>query len=122
MIADAELGGWGLIWEGYAVLLALFQTLQSATVQWSYTDITHACVDNMNKTDVIKIGPAPSPPFLSADILLSEETRNARTANDDILLLLHSLLPPLLLSDCLFVSPPFTQSPLHSLGPQGCEA
>lgn len=36
-----RIGGWGSIGGGCAVLLALFQTLQSATVQWSYTDITH---------------------------------------------------------------------------------
>lgn len=70
---------WGLIW-GAAALLALFQTLQSATVQWSYTDITH--VNNMNKTDVIKIGPAPSPPLLFSVILLWAEKGAQEKGND----------------------------------------
>lgn len=71
----------------------------------------------MNKTDVIKIGRAPSPPSLSLLLFCSEEKRSTRTANYAAVLLLHSLLLFLLLSNCLSASPPFTHLPFIRLVP-----
>lgn len=103
---------------GCTVLLALFQTLQSGTVQWSYTDITH--VNNMNKTDVIKTGPLPSPaPFCCFSALWWE--RSTTEGKLCCSSLTHS--PPL--SFALWLSFPlssFHPSSLHSVSPWGCKA
>lgn len=118
MIAGAELGGGGL-----------FGGLCNAARPYFFPDTAvchgplvihwyHTCVNNMNKTDVIKIGRDPSLPPLLPSRLCSEERR--RTVNDVVLLLLHSSL--FLLSDCLSVSPSFTHLPFIGFGPRGCEA
>lgn len=117
MIASAALeegGGFG----GCTVLLALFQTLQSGTVQWSYTDITH--VNNMNKTDVIKTGSTPSPPPFCCFSALWWE-RSTTEGKQCCSSLTHSPT----LSFALWLSFPlssFHPSSLHSVSPWGCKA
>lgn len=118
---------WVQNWEvgvdlgGCVVLLALFPDTAvchgPVVIHWY-----HTWVNNMNKADVIKIGRAPSPPSLSLLLFCSEEKRSTRTANDAAVLLLHSPLLFLLLSNCLSASPPFTHLPFHSPGPRGREA
>lgn len=118
MIAGAELegGGW-------------FGGLCSAACPFPDTAVCHGpvvihwyhtCVNNMNKTDVIKIGPAPSPPPHSDAILLwGEKKREDGKWCCSSLTLSPPLSFALRLSFC-FSS--FHPSPLHSLGPQSCEA
>lgn len=102
---------WGLISGGCAMLLALFPDTAvchgPVVIHWY-----HTWINNMNKTDVIKIGCFPS--------LLPAPRGGERQQMTPLFFSSSSSF--LLLSNCLSDSPPFACLPSARLPPQGCEA